>query len=45
MLTAIWMVLAISAMAGMFASCVVAVVVGVRVLENMLARRRREPAA
>ena len=37
---AIWWTLAIVAMAGMFAACVVIVALGVRLLERVLARRR-----
>jgi hypothetical protein len=44
MATAVWTVLAIGAMAGMFAACILAVTVGVRLLENMLARRRQNPS-
>jgi hypothetical protein len=43
--TAIWTVLAVGVMVGMFAGCVIAVAVGVRVLENALARRRAKRAA
>jgi hypothetical protein len=45
MANAIWTALTVAAMAGMFAGCVVVVVVGVRGLENALARRGRRPAA
>jgi hypothetical protein len=44
MLTAIWMVLAIGAMVGMFAACVIVVAVAVRMLENALAKRRQRQA-
>ena len=44
MATVVWTGFAIAAMAGMFAACVVAVVVGVRVLENALAKRRGKPS-
>jgi hypothetical protein len=40
---AVWWVLAIGAMVGMFAVCVVVVAVGLRVFENALARRRQRP--
>ena len=42
----IWTVLTILAMAGLFGACVVAVVVGIRMLEGVRARRRmnRVPA-
>jgi hypothetical protein len=45
MANVIWTALTVAAMAGMFAGCVVVVVVGVRALENALAKRAREPAA
>jgi hypothetical protein len=35
------MVLAVAAMVGMFAACVLVVVTGVRILENALSTRRR----
>ena len=38
---AVWWVLAIGAMVGMFVACVIAVSVGVRLLELALARRRQ----
>lgn len=38
---AVWWTIAIAAMVGMFAACVLLVVAGVRVLENALARRRQ----
>jgi hypothetical protein len=41
----LWTTLTVVAMAGMFGACVVAVVAGVRVLENALAKRGRKPAA
>lgn len=41
---AIWTVLALGAMAVMFAVCVVAVAMGVRWLEGALAKRDRKPA-
>jgi len=40
MSTAVWTVFAVGAMIGMFAACVVVVVVGVRVLEGVLEKRR-----
>lgn len=42
--TAVWWVVAVGAMVGMFAACVLLVAVGVRVLENALARRRQRPS-
>ena len=45
MSTAIWTLLAVMGMVGMFAGCVVAVVVGVRVLESVLDKRNRRPSA
>jgi hypothetical protein len=44
MATAVWTVLAIGAMTGMFVACILAVTVGVRLLENRLARRRQNPS-
>jgi putative Ca2+/H+ antiporter (TMEM165/GDT1 family) len=41
MATAVWWVVAVGAMVGMFAACVILVAAGVRVLENVLARRRQ----
>jgi hypothetical protein len=38
---AVWWTIAIVAMVGMFAACVIAVSVGLRLFENALARRRR----
>ena len=38
---AVWWVLAIAAMAGMFAACVIVVSVGLRALENARARRQQ----
>ena len=45
MLAALWMVLAVIAMAGMFAVCVGLVVIGVRLVERRLARRSAAPSA
>ena len=45
MSTAVWTVFAVGAMVGIFAGCVVVVVVGVRALENALAKRRQNRAA
>ena len=45
MATAVWTVFAVGAMVGIFAGCVVAVVVGVRVLEGAVARRRAKRAS
>ena len=44
MATVLWTTFAVAAMAGIFAGCVVAVVVGVRVLEGAVAGRRPPPA-
>ena len=44
MSTAVWTVLAVTAMVAIFGACVAAVVVGVRILENALARRREKSA-
>lgn len=44
MATAVWWVVAVGAMVGTFAACVILVAVGVRVLENVLARRRQRPS-
>jgi hypothetical protein len=38
---AVWWTIAILSMVGMFAACVIVVAVGLRVLENALARRRQ----
>jgi hypothetical protein len=45
MVKAIWTALALAAMAGLFAACVIVVAAAVRVLENALAKRRGEPPA
>ena len=45
MATAVWTALAVAALVGMFAACVIVVAAGVRVLENLLARRRGKPSA
>ena len=45
MLTAVWTVFAGAAMVGIFGACVIAVVVGVRVLEGVVARRRQKQSA
>ena len=37
---ALWWVLAIAAMVGIFAACVIVVALGLRLLESALARRR-----
>jgi hypothetical protein len=42
MSTAVWTVLAVGAMVGIFGGCVIAVAAGVRVLEHAIARRRRK---
>jgi hypothetical protein len=39
------MAFAVAGMVGIFAACVVAVVVGIRVLENALAKRRSKPSS
>jgi hypothetical protein len=44
MATFLWTILAVATMIGMFGACVVAVTVGVRMLENALAKRRRKQA-
>jgi hypothetical protein len=44
MATAVWWVVAVGAMVGLFAACVILVAVGLRVLENVLARRRQRPS-
>ena len=41
---AVWWILAIGAMVGMFCACVIVVALGLRVLENALARRQRRPS-
>jgi hypothetical protein len=41
---AAWWILAIAAMVGMFAACVILVAVALRVFENALARRRHTPS-
>ncbi len=43
--TAVWTVLAVGAMVGIFAACVIAVVIGVRMLERVRTKRRERPAA
>jgi hypothetical protein len=45
MSTALWTVLAVAGMVGIFATCVVAVVAGVRMLEGAVAKRQRKPSA
>jgi hypothetical protein len=45
MVRVIWTGLAIVAMAGMFATCVIVVAAGIRVLEGALAKRRGPPPA
>jgi hypothetical protein len=40
----VWWILAFGAMVGLFAACVIAVAVGLRVLENALDRRQRRPS-
>jgi hypothetical protein len=40
--TAIWTVLAVAVMLGGFAACVIAVAAGVRLVETVLEKRRRE---
>jgi heme exporter protein D len=42
---AVWLAFAVTAMVGIFVACVLVVAAGVRVLEGVLARRRRNPAA
>ena len=45
MSTAVWTVFAVVAMVGIFASCVVVVAAGVRVLENAIVKRRPKQTA
>jgi hypothetical protein len=45
MSTAVWTVLAVVAMIGIFAACAIMVVVGVRMLEAVIAKRRRSEIA
>ncbi len=45
MSTVIWTVFAVAAMLMTFAACVVAVVAGIRVLENLRAKRPRKEGA
>lgn len=45
MATAVWTVLALAALAGMFVACVVVVATGIRVLEGVLAKRRERAAS
>ena len=45
MATAVWTALAVTALVFMFAACVAAVTVGVRMLEGALAKRRGGPGA
>lgn len=45
MAAAIWMVLAVTTMIGIFAVCVAVVVVGIRVFERTLAKHRDRRAA
>ena len=45
MVRTIWTALAVVAMAGIFAVCVITVAAGIRVLENALAKRRGQPPA
>jgi len=42
MSTAVWTVFAVTAMAGLFAGCVVVVVAGIRLLEAARAKRHRK---
>jgi hypothetical protein len=44
MATAIWTLFATAVMLGGFAACVIAVAAGVRLLENLLAKRRSRAA-
>jgi hypothetical protein len=41
MSTAVWTVFAVGAMVGIFAACVIMVAAGVRLLETVLAKRRK----
>ena len=45
MSTTVWTVFAVGAMVGIFAACVVAVVVGVRLLEHLVVKRRQKRTA
>lgn len=40
----VWWILAIGAMVGMFAACVIVVAVGLRLFENAIARRQHRPS-
>jgi hypothetical protein len=44
MSTAVWTVFAVGSMVGIFAACVIAVAVGVRMLERALGKRRKKAA-
>jgi hypothetical protein len=44
MALAVWTVLALAALVGMFAACVIVVAAGIRVLEGVLAKRREKAA-
>jgi hypothetical protein len=45
MSTLVWTAVAVGGMVGLFAACLVVVVVGVRVLEGAIAKRGRGPSA
>ena len=45
MATVIWTTFAVGIMIGIFAGCVIMVAVGIRFLENALAKRRRKSLA
>ena len=44
MSTAVWTVLAVGTMVGIFAACVIVVVAGVRLLESAVAKRQQKEA-
>ena len=45
MATVVWTTLTITGMVAMFGACVILVVGGVRVLENVLGKNRNKPSA
>lgn len=45
MALAVWTVLALAALVGMFVACVIVVAAAIRVLEGVLARRRERAAS
>ena len=44
MSTAVWTIFAVAALVGIFSGCVLAVVIGVRLLESALEKRRSKRA-